>query len=243
MSRSAEEFKGIALFTPGGDLVYCIAPHKQARWHRDLCATLQARLALPTSPEFLLPCYTATVESWQDPTTGQWQLVAEAYPRVMRYQALLNTVFDLDALSWQPVYSVVAGCSTSVLGNYRQQSPQLWQYHDLVLQVPTSTTAEPATETPTATFGDSPTGYVLRLFVAGYTSTTEYILTALQATLDQYLQQPYTLKVVDVYKHPEQAETDQVSATPTLVRVWPYPARRLVGDLDNVDRILSLLKG
>jgi len=239
LSKSPEEFKGIALFTPGGDLVYCIAPHKQARWHRDLCATLQAHLALPASPDFLLPCYTATVESWQDPATGQWQLVAEAYPRVMRFQALLNTVFDLDALFWQPVYSVVEGCSTSVLSYYRQQFPQLWQYHDLVLQVPTVTAPDLAkTETAALT-----PGYVLRLFVAGYTSTTEYILTTLQATLEQHLQHPYTLKVVDVYKHPEQAETDQVSATPTLMRVWPLPARRIVGDLDSIERILSLLSG
>ncbi|MDP8962790.1 MAG: circadian clock KaiB family protein, partial [Cyanobacteriota bacterium] len=31
------------------------------------------------------------------------------------------------------------------------------------------------------------------------------------------------------------------SATPTLLRVWPEPVRRLVGDLTNVDRVLRIL--
>ncbi|MDJ0558735.1 MAG: circadian clock protein KaiB, partial [Microcystis sp. M53599_WE4] len=30
-------FKGIALFTPGGDLIYCIDPDKQTHWHLNLC--------------------------------------------------------------------------------------------------------------------------------------------------------------------------------------------------------------
>ncbi|MFM6041706.1 MAG: circadian clock protein KaiB, partial [Dolichospermum sp.] len=34
-------FKGIALFTPGGDLIYCIDPSKQGRWHLNLCAALR----------------------------------------------------------------------------------------------------------------------------------------------------------------------------------------------------------
>uniref|UniRef100_UPI0030DA8648 circadian clock KaiB family protein n=1 Tax=Calothrix sp. NIES-2100 TaxID=1954172 RepID=UPI0030DA8648 len=53
--------------------------------------------------------------------------------------------------------------------------------------------------------------------------------------------QPYTLKFVDVLTNPEQAEINQVTATPTLVKVWPYPIRRLVGDLNRVEKILQML--
>jgi circadian clock protein KaiB len=58
--------------------------------------------------------------------------------------------------------------------------------------------------------------------------------------LEQSLSHPYTLKVIDVSQHPEQAELDQVSATPTLVKVYPRPVRRIVGDLDNVDQLLRI---
>ena len=83
--------------------------------------------------------------------------------------------------------------------------------------------------------------YVLRLFVSGHSGSTEHILKKLHQLLEQSLQHPYTLKVIDVFKHPEQAETNQISATPTLLRVWPPPVRRIVGDLNNLENLLSIL--
>lgn len=84
-------------------------------------------------------------------------------------------------------------------------------------------------------------GYILRLFVGGHASATENTLQRLHQLLDQAIASPYTLKVIDIFKHPDQAEADQVSATPTLVKVWPRPVRRLVGDFDDVEAILRLL--
>jgi circadian clock protein KaiB len=84
-------------------------------------------------------------------------------------------------------------------------------------------------------------GYVLRLFVAGHNSITERVLEKLYSLLEQLLDQPYSLKVIDVKQHPEQAELDQITATPTLIRIWPQPIRRIVGNLENVDQLLGLL--
>ncbi|NJO67034.1 MAG: circadian clock protein KaiB, partial [Leptolyngbyaceae cyanobacterium RM1_405_57] len=70
---------------------------------------------------------------------------------------------------------------------------------------------------------------------------TERILQNLHQLLEKSLQQPYTLKVVDIYKHPEQAEADQVAATPTLVKVWPKPVRRIAGNLEDAAKILQIL--
>ncbi|BDI19748.1 hypothetical protein ANSO36C_55500 [Nostoc cf. commune SO-36] len=79
------------------------------------------------------------------------------------------------------------------------------------------------------------------MFVAGHSSTTERILKNLHELLERSLGHPYTLKVIDVLSHPEQAELNQVSATPTLVKVWPHPIRRIVGELDHVEKILQML--
>ena len=235
-------FKGIALFTPGGDLIYCIDPSKQAQWHVHLCAGLQEILDLPEPPHFLVPCYTATLDRWLDPRTQQVQTFAEAYSPVLRYQAVLNAVFETGELVWQEAPWSEELSDPMVLATYYQQFPQLWEDHDLIVRFERSPT--PAYDQSVVSrllAQPEPPGYVLRLFVAGNSASTERILQTLYQLLEQSLHHPYTLKVIDVFRHPEQAEADQVSATPTLVRVWPQPMRRIVGELDNVDKILQVL--
>jgi circadian clock protein KaiB len=240
-------FKGIALFTPGGDLVYCIDPRKQNRWHLQLCAVLQEMLGLTEPPHFLVPCYSATLDRWLDPHTQTIQTVAEAYPLVMKHQALLNAIFEADDLIWREMPRQEGLCDPLILATYQQQFPQLWQDHDLIVQF------EQAGSRERSQLGRSPLpwsppaqpqnarGYVLRLFVSGNTAATERILQSLHRLFETSLKHPYTLKVIDVHVHPEQAEIDHVTATPTLVKIYPEPVRRIVGDLDDVSKILRML--
>lgn len=226
-------FKGIALFTPGGDLVYCIDPEKRQQWHLDLCTALQEQLGLNSPPYFLLPCYTATVDRWLDAATQNIHTVAEAYPRVMRFQGLLNAVFGLDAVQWQPNRTVIQHCLPTALEANRLQFPQLWENHDLVLPIH-RTAAKPSVEA---------TSFSFQLFVSSQENVAaEKILVALRNTLEQALSAPYTLQLVDVSKHPDQAEQANITATPALVRAWPLPVRRLVGNLSSPDRIIQLLQ-
>jgi len=37
----------------------------------------------------------------------------------------------------------------------------------------------------------------------------------------------------------ERAASDQVIAAPTLLRVWPLPVRRFIGDMSDPDRLLE----
>jgi circadian clock protein KaiB len=128
-------FKAIALFTPGGDLVYCIDPNKQRRWHSDLCIYLQEFLSLPEPPHFLIPCYTATYDQWVNPQTQEIQFSAEAYPPVLQYQTLLNTLFDTGDLVWQPIKNSEEVCNPLIIATYYEQFPKLWENHDLIVQV------------------------------------------------------------------------------------------------------------
>lgn len=240
-------FKGIALFTPGGGLIYAIDYKKQERWHLHLCAALRDLLGLPEPPHFLVPCYAATVDRWRNPRTNQLETVAEASPLVLRYQMLLNAVFGTDELVWQPALLKEGLCDAVVLSAYRKQFPQLWEPHDLVVRYDQ---AEPYAQfhhkvsapliERSASYPDAK-GYVLRLFVSGHSIATERTLQTLHRLLEESLSHPYTLKIIDVSQHPEQAELDQISATPTLVKVWPRPVRRIVGDLDNVGQLLRIL--
>ncbi|WP_282560908.1 circadian clock KaiB family protein [Trichothermofontia sichuanensis] len=251
-----DRFKGIALFTPGGDAVYCIDPAKQKHWHVQLCTALQAILDLPEPPHFLVPAYTATIDRWRDPDTQDLRWVAELYPPVRQYQLLLNAMFQTPGVSWQVVPWRQSAGNPILLAAYRQQFPQLWEYHNLLVQVGqpqvarVPLAAHPWTNPlvnrwPLGLTQSQPAGpiagYALRLFVSDYDGMTEKILHNLRQVLEHSLAHPYTLKVISVVKHPEQAEQDQITATPTLVKLWPPPVRKIVGDLGTPEQILSLL--
>ncbi len=47
--------------------------------------------------------------------------------------------------------------------------------------------------------------------------------------------------VVDLYEHRERAREDQIMVAPTLIRLSPLPARRLIGDLSKTERVLAAL--
>ncbi|WP_261224886.1 circadian clock KaiB family protein [Ancylothrix sp. D3o] len=258
LETSSAVYKGIALFTPAGDLVYCVDPSKQSRWHLHLCALLQELLGLPEPPHFLVPAYTATIDRWIDPYTGELKVSAEAFGPVIRHQALLNAVFGTGDLRWEMAYCSEECYSPLVLATYRSQFPQLWEEHELVMRfdqtrwhinshipgvpdMPKSPDHNSDADSASWREDAINQGYVLRLFVSGTSAATERTLERLHHLLEQTLTVPYTLKVIDVLKHPDQAEEDQVSATPTLLKVWPKPVRRIVGELDNVEDILRIL--
>jgi circadian clock protein KaiB len=41
----------------------------------------------------------------------------------------------------------------------------------------------------------------------------------------------YELEVIDVYQQPELARANQIVATPTLIKEFPRPVRRFIGNL------------
>ncbi|MEO0947779.1 MAG: circadian clock KaiB family protein [Cyanobacteria bacterium J06641_5] len=245
-------FKGIALLTPGGDLVYCLDPCKRQRWHAHLCEALQQHLDLPEVPHFLVPGYTATVDRWLDPSTGTLRTSAELYPPVRCYRTLLAALFETPEHLWHVLPWQETTCDPLLLAGYRDRFPQLWENHHLVLsvEVPGANGEEQVSAaSPAVSAGAPPVltepepnplsqGYVLQLFVSGHDRITEKTLQVLHELLEGNLAQPYTLKIVDVLKHPEQAEANHISATPTLLRLWPQPVRRIVGDLMDPQRLL-----
>ena len=80
--------------------------------------------------------------------------------------------------------------------------------------------------------------YVLRLYVSGMTPRSTEAINNLKAICDEHLKDRYELEVIDIYKQPEVTSTDQIIATPTLVKKLPLPLRRLVGTLSNEERVL-----
>jgi circadian clock protein KaiB len=84
----------------------------------------------------------------------------------------------------------------------------------------------------------TPDIWELRLYVAGQTTRSVAALANLQRYCEQYLANRYTLEVIDLLKHPQLAEGDQILAIPTLVRKVPEPIRKIIGDLSNEEKVL-----
>jgi circadian clock protein KaiB len=84
--------------------------------------------------------------------------------------------------------------------------------------------------------------YVLRLFVTGMTPRSTEAVAVLKEVCERLLEGRYELEVIDLYRHPERAASDEVIAAPTLVRQSPLPVRRLIGNLSDRDRVVRGLE-
>lgn len=78
----------------------------------------------------------------------------------------------------------------------------------------------------------------LRLYVAGHTPKSMTALANLRKYCEEFLKGKYQIEVIDLLKHPQLAEGDQILAIPTLVRKVPEPIRKIIGDLSNQERVL-----
>ena len=85
------------------------------------------------------------------------------------------------------------------------------------------------------------TGYSLCLYVSGSTLNSARAVENIKRISEQHLKNHYTLEVIDVYQQPDLARRDQIVAVPTLIKRFPSPVRRLIGDLSNTKSVLLAL--
>ena len=79
----------------------------------------------------------------------------------------------------------------------------------------------------------------LCLFVARGSAASATAIIQLRRIAAEYLPANSVVEVIDLYDEPERAELDQVLAIPTLVRKLPKPVRRVIGDLSDIQRVLT----
>ncbi len=81
--------------------------------------------------------------------------------------------------------------------------------------------------------------WVLRLYIAGQTPNSLAAFESLKQICKEHLLKKCRIEVIDLLKSPQLARENQIVAVPTLVRIFPGPARRLIGDLSNSERVLA----
>lgn len=80
--------------------------------------------------------------------------------------------------------------------------------------------------------------YILGLYITGSTVRSVLALTNLKRICDEYLEGQYELEVIDLYQHPGVAKDEQIIAAPTLIKKYPLPFRRIIGDMSDKKRVL-----
>jgi circadian clock protein KaiB len=78
----------------------------------------------------------------------------------------------------------------------------------------------------------------LRQYVTGQTLRSQTAFANLKQICETHLKGRYRLTVIDLLRHPQLAQGDQILAVPTVVRRLPKPVRIIIGTLSDTERVL-----
>jgi circadian clock protein KaiB len=81
----------------------------------------------------------------------------------------------------------------------------------------------------------------LRLYVAGQAPNSILAIANIKAICEGHYLPGYKLEIVDLMEHPLRGLQDGIVVTPTLVRVLPKPARRVIGTLADQKQVILAL--
>ena len=83
--------------------------------------------------------------------------------------------------------------------------------------------------------------FKFRLYTAAGTQNSAQALANLTALCRLHLPDRHEIEVIDVFREPERARADGVRLTPTLIKLSPAPACRIVGALSQSRSVLLAL--
>jgi circadian clock protein KaiB len=89
--------------------------------------------------------------------------------------------------------------------------------------------------------GHSKAKYSLQLFITGATPNSSRAVANIRAICEQYLKDNYKLEIIDVYLERRLAGQKQIVALPMLIKAFPLPERKLIGDMSKTQKVLEAL--
>ena len=81
--------------------------------------------------------------------------------------------------------------------------------------------------------------YVLRLFTTGASMNSLRAVNNLKKICEKHLFGNYSLEIIDVYQQKNLAEKENIIALPLLIKSFPLPERRMVGDMSDTPKVLK----
>lgn len=81
--------------------------------------------------------------------------------------------------------------------------------------------------------------YIFQLFVIDKQPNSTRAIINIRAICEKYLKGKYKLEIIDLYKQPTLAVTEDIIAVPLLIKRFPLPEIRLLGDLSDTKSVLE----
>jgi len=83
------------------------------------------------------------------------------------------------------------------------------------------------------------TKYKLTLYIIDYTPLAKKaIANLIEICASPELRGRYEPIVINLREHPQLAESEKIIATPVLIKELPEPIRRIIGDLNDHEKVL-----
>jgi circadian clock protein KaiB len=86
-------------------------------------------------------------------------------------------------------------------------------------------------------------GLRLRLYIAGNAPNSLRAIANTKAMCDEHFASGHELEIVDLLEYPRRALADGIVVTPTLLKLFPLPASRLIGNLSDTTQLFLTLAG
>ena len=80
--------------------------------------------------------------------------------------------------------------------------------------------------------------FELKLFVTGATPNSARAIANITSICEEHLSERYDLEIIDVYQQPSKAKSEQIIALPMLLKSFPLPLKRLIGDMSDTLKVL-----
>jgi circadian clock protein KaiB len=80
-----------------------------------------------------------------------------------------------------------------------------------------------------------------KVYVAGAAPNSLRAIANLYAILRQFMPDKHSVEIIDILEDPLAALRDGILVTPTVVKLSPPPERKLLGNLDDREKVLLAL--
>jgi len=86
-----------------------------------------------------------------------------------------------------------------------------------------------------------PVVYLLKLYITGASPNSAKAVNNIKNICEKYLKNRYELEIIDIYQQPLLATSEQIIALPLLIKSSPLPAKRLIGNMSDIQKVLTSL--
>lgn len=81
----------------------------------------------------------------------------------------------------------------------------------------------------------------LQLYVSGMSPKSLEAIKNINKLLKEYPDGFFELEIIDIYKSPELAAEHSIIFSPSLIKLFPYPKKVLIGTLTDKEKVIKAL--